>query len=197
MVVLGFAFLARFAVAVLWAPAFVVGVLVGSLYLSIFIHLLVTFPTGRLDTRPQRATVALAYVLSTPLDAFFLLLGAPRDPVPGLPPNGLVIVSGPDTGVDPVDLTVQVIVLGLRTAGLAIVATRWRRAGRRERRAIGPALLGGALVVVALMIQRGAYVLQLPRTSASSSRGRQTSCWWPGRWRCCSGCCAATSTGVR
>jgi signal transduction histidine kinase len=163
MVVLGFAFFARFAVAVFWAPAFVVGVLVGSLYLSIFIHLLVTFPTGRLETRPQRATVALAYVLSTPLDAFFLLLGARRDLVPGLPPNGLVIVSVPDdVGVDPVDLTVQVIVLGLCTAVLAIVATRWRRAGRRERRAIGPALLGGALVVVALMIQRGAYVLQLP-----------------------------------
>ena len=70
--------------------------LVGSLYLSVFVHLLVAFPTGRIETWPQRATVALAYLLSTPLDAFFLLLGARRELVPGLPPNGLVIVPVPE-----------------------------------------------------------------------------------------------------
>jgi signal transduction histidine kinase len=163
MIVLGFAYLARFAVAVDTYPAFVVGVLVGSLYLSVFVHLLVAFPTGRLDTWPQRATVATAYLLSTPLDAFFLLLGAQRNSGTGLPPNGLVIVPVPaSVGVDPVDLAIQVAVLALCTAVLAIVAARWHRAGPRERRALGPALLGGALIVVALMVQRGAYVLQVP-----------------------------------
>jgi signal transduction histidine kinase len=164
MVVLGFAFFARFAVAVARYPAFVVGVLVGSLYLSVFLHLLVAFPTGRLTTWPQRAAVAVGYLLSTPLDAFFLLAGATREPVrSGLPPNGLVIVPAPVTAdVDPVDLTVQVVVLVLCTSVLVIVGVRFRRAGPAERRAIWPALLGGALIVVALMVQRAAFVLRVP-----------------------------------
>ena len=163
MIALGFAFFARFAVAIAWYPAFVVGVLVGSLYLSVFVHLLVAFPTGRIETGPQWATVALAYLLSIPLDAFFLFLGARRDLVPGLPPNGLVIVPVPEAATaDPVDLGIQIVVLGLCVAVLAIVAARWRRAGPALRRAIWPALLGGALIVVALMVQRAAFVLQVP-----------------------------------
>jgi signal transduction histidine kinase len=163
MAVLGYAYFARFAVAVAWYPAFVVGVLVGSLYLSVFVHLLVAFPTGRVQTRAQRATVALAYLLSTPLDAYFLLLGARRDLVPGLPPNGLVISPVPESaGTDPVDVGIQIVVLGLFAAVLAIVGARFRRAGPAQRRALWPALLGGALIVVALMAQRAAFVVQVP-----------------------------------
>lgn len=163
MVVLGYAYLARFAVAVAWYPAFVVGVLVGSLYLSVFVHLLVAFPTGRLETRAQRATVALAYLLSTPLDAFFLLIGARRDLVPGLPPDGLVIVPvAPGADADAIDVGVQVVVLGLFGAVLAIVGGRWRHAGPTQRRAIGPGLLGGVLIVVALVVQRAAFVVHVP-----------------------------------
>ena len=161
MVVLGFAALGRFAVAVASDVGFAVGVLLGSLYLSVFIHLLVTFPTGRATTWPQRVTVGVGYLLSTPLDAFFLLLGATRGAPAGLPPNGLVIVPGSVGSPDPVDVAVQVVVLALCTAVLAIVGVRWRRASTAERRAIGPGLLGGVLIVLALMAQRSAFVLAL------------------------------------
>ena len=161
MVVLGFAALGRFAVAVASDVGFAAGVLLGSLYLSVFIHLLVTFPTGRATTWPQRVTVAVGYLLSTPLDAFFLLLGATRGAPAGLPPNGLVIVPGSVGSPDPVDVVVQVVVLALCTAVLVIVAARWRRASAAERRAIGPGLLGGVLIVLALMAQRSAFVLGL------------------------------------
>src|SRR3712207_970598 len=159
MVVLGFAALGRFAVAVASDVGFAVGVLLGSLYLSVFIHLLVTFPTGRARTWPQRVTVGLGYLLSTPLDAVFLLLGATRGSPAGLPPNGLVIVPAATGSPDPVDVAVQVVVLALCTAVLAIVWARWRRAGTAERRAIGPGLLGGVLIVLALMAQRSAFAL--------------------------------------
>ncbi|PRY50230.1 histidine kinase [Geodermatophilus tzadiensis] len=159
MVVLGFAVLGRFAVAVASDVGFAVGVLLGSLYLSVFVHLLVTFPTGRAGTRLQRGTVVAGYLLATPLDAVFLLLGATRGAPAGLPPNGLVIVPATAGSPDPVDVVVQVVVLALCGAVLAIVWGRWRRAGTAERRAIGPGLLGGVLVVLALMAQRSAFVV--------------------------------------
>ncbi|SDD29725.1 Histidine kinase [Geodermatophilus telluris] len=161
MVVLGFAALGRYAVAVASDVGFAVGVLLGSLYLSVFVHLLVTFPTGRATTWPQRVTVTVGYLLSTPLDGFFLLLGATRGAPAGLPPNGLVIVPAPAGSPVLVDAVVQGVVLALCTAVLAIVAARWRRASTAERRAIGPGLLGGVLVVLALMAQRSAFVLAI------------------------------------
>jgi signal transduction histidine kinase len=162
MVVLGFASFARFAVAVDSDAGFAVGVGVGSLHLSVFMHLLVTFPTGRTRSWPQRVTVAAGYLLSAPLDLVFLMLGAQRGAGTALPPNGLVIVPVQPGSPDPIDLTVQLAVLALCGSVLAIVGARWRRARPAERRAIWPALLGGGLIVVALIVQRSAFVLAVP-----------------------------------
>jgi signal transduction histidine kinase len=159
MVVLGFAALSRFAVAVASGPGFAIGVLLGSLYLSVFVHLLVSFPTGRLTTWPQRLTVTVGYLLSVPLDAVFLLLGATRGSPADLPPNGLVIVPVPAGSPELVDVVVQVVVLAAFASVLAIVWARWRRASTAERRAIGPGLVGGVLIVLALIAQRSALVL--------------------------------------
>ena len=46
--------------------------------LSLFVHLLVTFPTGRTTSVAQRVLVVVGYLLSAPLDAVFLALGAQR-----------------------------------------------------------------------------------------------------------------------
>jgi signal transduction histidine kinase len=162
MVALGFASFARFAAAVDSDIGFAIGVLFGSVHLSVFVHLLVTFPTGRVGSWPQRVTVTVGYLLSAPLDLVFLLLGAQRGAGTGLPPNGLVIVPVQPGSPDPVDVAVQLVVLALLGSMLAIVGARWRRAGPAERRAIGPGLLGGVLIVVALIVQRSAFVLALP-----------------------------------
>jgi hypothetical protein len=53
MVLLGFAWFARFAVAIDTRWAFVVGVLLGSVHLSVLVHLLATFPGGRLPSVPS------------------------------------------------------------------------------------------------------------------------------------------------
>ena len=55
MVVLGFASFARFAVAVDSDVGFAVGVILGSVHLSVFVHLLVTFPTGRVGSWPAES----------------------------------------------------------------------------------------------------------------------------------------------
>ena len=163
MVLLGFAWLARFLLAVDTTPAFVAGVLLSSVSLSLFVHLLVTFPTGRTRTAAQRVLVVVGYLLSAPLDAVFLALGAQRGRGEGPPPNGLVIAPS-NGGFTPelVDLVVQAVVVVLLVALLISVWSRWHAAGVAERRALTPGLVGGTVVVATLLVERTAILLVLP-----------------------------------
>ena len=164
MVVLGFAWFARFAVAVDTRSGFVVGVLVGSLHLSILVHLLATFPGGRVQGRAERVLVTVGYLLSAPLDAVFLFaFGAQRQLGEGPPPNGLVIA--PSNGeFDPsgVDLAVQGVVVALLLSLLGLVFTRWRSAAPAERRYLTPGAVGAALIVVTILVERTAVLLLIP-----------------------------------
>ncbi len=163
MVVLGFAWLARFVVAVDTPAAFALGVLVGSVALSVFVHLLVTFPVGRTRSRAQRVIVAASYLMSAPLDAVFLAVGAQRGRGEGPPPNGLVIApSNGEFSPEPVDLAVQAVVVALLVSVLASVWSRWRGAGSAERRSLTPGLVGGTVIVVTLLVERTAILLLLP-----------------------------------
>ncbi len=163
MVVFGFAWFARFAVAIAARPAFVVGVLVSSLYLSVLVHLLATFPGGRVQNRAERVLVTVGYLLSAPLDGVFLLLGAQRGLGEGPPPGGLVIAprSGTFTPTG-VDLAVQAVVVLLFLSLLARVFTRWRSAGPAQRRSLTPGVVGGAVIVVTILVERTAILLLIP-----------------------------------
>ncbi|GAA4914420.1 histidine kinase/DNA gyrase B/HSP90-like ATPase [Actinomycetospora succinea] len=163
MVVFGFAWLARFVVAVDTTPAFVAGVLLGSVALSVFVQLLVTFPTGRTESTAQRVLVGVGWLLSVPLDAVFLAVGAQRGRGDGPPPNGLVITpSGGEFRPDVVDLTVQAVVVVLLMSVLVSVWLRWRASGPAARRALTPGLVGGTIVVGTLLVERTAILLLLP-----------------------------------
>ena len=163
MVLLGFAWLARFLVAVDTTPAFVLGVLLGSVSLSLFVHLLVTFPTGRTAGPAQRVLVAVGYLLSAPLDAVFLALGAQRGRGEGPPPNGLLITpSSGGLSPEPVDIVVQAVVVAVFVSVLVSIWTRWRAAGTAARRALTPGLVGGTVVVATLLVERTAILLLLP-----------------------------------
>jgi hypothetical protein len=163
MVVLGFAWLARFLVAVDTTPAFVLGVLLGSVSLSLFVHLLVTFPTGRTGSRAQRVLVGIGYLLSAPLDAVFLAVGSTRGRGEGPPPNGLVITpSSGEFEPEAVDLAVQAVVVALCVSVLVSIWSRWLATATAGRRALAPGLVGGTVVVATLLVERTAILLLLP-----------------------------------
>ena len=146
MVVLGFAWFARFIAAIATPAAFFIGVLLGTIYLSVFVHLLITFPTGRITTWAQRIMVTIGYLLSAPLDLVFLLAGAQRGLASGLPPNGLVIApparaAGQYTPA-PVDLVIQAVVVAFFVTLLVIVFAQLRAATPVQRRSLAPAVWG-------------------------------------------------------
>ena len=68
MIAVGVAWFARAIGAVDSPVMFSAGVLIGSLYLAILVHLMVTYPTGRLVSRGQRLVVATAYICTIPLN---------------------------------------------------------------------------------------------------------------------------------
>lgn len=163
MVLLGFAVFARLSVAIASDAGFSVGVVMGSVYLSLLVHLLVSFPSGRLTTWSSRMIVAVGYLLGAPLDLFFLVQGAQRGLGNGLPPNGIVITpqSGPFEP-QPVDLLIQTIVLLMFTAVLVVVFARWRRATGAQRRTLAPGVWGGAAIVLTIIAERGVLFVGAP-----------------------------------
>lgn len=163
MVLLGFAVFARLSVAIASDAGFSVGVVMGSVYLSLLVHLLVSFPSGRLTTWSSRVIVTVGYLLGAPLDLFFLAQGAQRGLGNGLPPNGIVIT--PQTGpFDPqlVDLLIQTIVVLMFTALLVVVLARWRRASGAQRRTLAPGVWGGAAIVLTIIAERGVLFFGAP-----------------------------------
>jgi signal transduction histidine kinase len=164
MIVFGFAWFARFAVAIDTRAAFVAGVLLGSVHLSVLVHLLATFPSGRLQSGAEWALVTVGYLLSAPLDAVFLFaFGAQRGMGEGPPPNGLVIApSNGEFSPSGIDLAVQAVVVVLFLSLLALVFRRWRAAGPALRRSLTPGVVGAALIVGTLLVQRTAILLFIP-----------------------------------
>ena len=174
MVLLGFAWLLRLAGAVAQPAFFVFGFVTSSLPLAVLVHLLVVFATGRIETRPQRALVVLGYLLTVPTVGLLTVLAAlsgscwncPRNLVVVTPSSGSAAVLLQMSRGWPVVATLVAVTL-LLTAVLVVVLVRWRRAGRAQRRAMGPAVVGAVAILGTLVVQRVALLAGLPPTWAA------------------------------
>ncbi len=141
---------------------FTLGSYVQPLYLVIVVHMVLAFPTGRLETTGQRAIVIAGYMDVLLLRAPFFLLGG--DPSKGLegtrPRNALALADVPDLA-DVFDYTFGFVAAALLLATV-VMLLRKRRAGTPpQRRAQAPMLytsLGAAslLTLTALLEVGGA-----------------------------------------
>lgn len=118
-----------------------VGAVTATLALAALIHLVLAFPTGRLDARAARATVTTGYLIATVLQAPAYLLD-PRGASPSLAFADLPTVVTATRAA-------QTIAGGLVTvAAIVILADRLRRADRGHRRMLVP-FLGYAIFAIA------------------------------------------------
>jgi signal transduction histidine kinase len=108
-------------------------------------HLVLAFPTGRLETRAERVLIAIGYVASTVLQVPSLLF---EEHSPGYPHNLLVIE--PDQGLSDILDGVQfAVVFPVIVGSIVILVRRWRAATRPQRRVLAPVMWsGGAAFVV-------------------------------------------------
>ena len=152
MVAVGLAWFAR-AIGALDAPwAFEVGVLTGALYLALLGHLVVTYPSGRIETRAQMIVVAAGYLCTVPMAllARWVLTDASECRTCRF---NLVVGGDPDPP-DTADRILLLVVIITATAALALVARRWWEATPASRRAFAPALWGAMGILAVLVLQR-------------------------------------------
>jgi signal transduction histidine kinase len=128
---------------------FTLGIPVGSVWAAVFVHVLMSFPSGRLTTRGQRSLVLAAYVLFG-LGFLPALLFLKSDAIVGCDgpcPRNVFRVSH-ETGVGEALLAiVGVLTAAVLLLVVAMQVRRWRRARPPERRMLAPIFVAGATAV--------------------------------------------------
>ena len=166
MILLGFAWFLAVLEAADAPLLFVLGLLLGALWGPLLAHALLSFPTGRLRTRGQRALIAAAYVIVPLAPVPALLVAASPDLVEceGPCPRNLLLVER-DVGASEALLAAgSAVVMTLALIVVWMLAARWRAAGPSERRSLAPLYVAGAtslLFVVAYAATQATVFLTL------------------------------------
>jgi signal transduction histidine kinase len=133
------------------APApYLLGVAADGLALPVFLHLLLAFPSGRLDWRASRVTVRAAYAVEVTVAAAQILLGGEPDEFgcANCPRNLVLLARRPDL-VDTLMAAETVLGMALIAATIALMVRRWRSSTAFGRRALAPP---AAVAVVILLL---------------------------------------------
>lgn len=159
MVVAGFlSFVAALAVSDI-ALAFTLGAALSVLYLAVIVHLLLAFPSGRLEAKSDRELVIGTYVVATVVVIpSFLFLDFQSHDCEDCP-NNVFLVENSETAVNVIDVLTSL-------AGIVLVFSlgrtlwrRWRDAAPRQRHALAPVLVAGVIACVALGVALAGQVV--------------------------------------
>ena len=127
-----------------------------SLPFAVLIHLLVTFPSGKLESRLQKTLVATTYFLTTVVQlGWGLFVDPAAEGCDGCPENPILIEGHESIG----DLIngVQILVsIGVILAVVWLLYRRWRDSSADQRRALTPVLATGGLAFALLVVQLAA-----------------------------------------
>jgi len=150
------------------AVLFTAGEVLYSLYYAGFLYLILSFPAGRLQGKLDRTLMVIAIVLVTVGQVAWLVFADPSLVCPTCPANLLEVAH--DNGVAKLLYSLrQVVGLVIALAAIGLLAGRWRRASRPQRRAVMPVVVAGA---VALAVLIASYVAAMLRMPAAPALGR-------------------------
>ncbi len=132
---------------------FTIGSLSEVLIYAFLIHLLLSFPSGRLEGGVDRLLVGIAYLNATVVQlAAFVLNDPAKSGCPDCPANPLLIGHSQAAGgvINAAQLDIAVAVLG---AVVAVLYRRWRDSTTSQRRSLAPVLAVGGLTFGLLMTE--------------------------------------------
>ena len=138
MVVLGFAWFASLLQETSVDVLFTIGLFFEAFYIAVFAHVLLSFPSGRLEGRLSRAIVVAAYVCTTVVVGAAVLFSDPDCCV-----QNLALVDGNETLAETIGNVASGIGVLLTLLSLIVVAQRWHRATPPARRVMAPVLWSG------------------------------------------------------
>jgi len=128
---------------------FTLGLATNFVFLGFIVHLLLAFPSGRLESRVERSVAASMYVLvalyaaSVPFSQFDDVCDT------GSCPENAFLIWSSDSVTHVVELAVPAAALGVIAIAIGLLIRRWRRATPPLRRALAPVLAtGGGLILL-------------------------------------------------
>jgi PAS domain S-box-containing protein len=152
MVAVGYGVLVGSLAEANYSVPYTLGAIFGSMFIAVFVHLLLAYPSGELTSRFARRLVAAGYAT-----AFLASLAEAMFPErhtckPHACPGNLVLVSRDDAANVAQTAVFTTIVLLLFAAVFALLVGRWRRATPTSRRILRAVYLAGGLSVLLLAI---------------------------------------------
>jgi signal transduction histidine kinase len=147
----GFAWFAQTLSAANSEVLFTIGIALDSLFPAVAGHLLLAFPSGRLQGRAARWTVAGGYLVATVLQLPSLLFEAeePDDL------HSFLVVHPNQPLSDRLDALQYLGGVAFAAATAVIVIRRWRAASRPQRQVLAPVLLTGCAALSAFLVAKG------------------------------------------
>jgi signal transduction histidine kinase len=154
------------------AGLFTIGSYLGPLYIVVAGHMVLTFPTGRLETTAQRAVVAAGYltVLFVRLP-FFLLGGDFTSSLSGVrPSNAFALAAAPDTAAV-FGVVAGLVGIACLLAAVVLVLRKVRAAAPAQRRQQAPMVATGLVLLVLLALAAGLDAAGADDASQAASIG--------------------------
>ena len=126
---------------------FTLGLATNFVFLGFVVHLLLAFPSGRLEGRAERNVAASMYALVALYAASVPFSQLDNACDTGSCPENAVLIWSSDSVTHVIELAVPAAALGLIAIAIGLLIRRWRRATPPLRRALAPVLAtGGGLI---------------------------------------------------
>ena len=129
------------------AWVFTLGLLVSALWIGGLIHMLVAFPTGRVQPGVERGLVRLGWGAAVALPLLATFVTVRPDDCPDCPDNLLLVWDG-STASDAIEVAGFLLSVGLLVGVAIVLFRRWRGYSRVQRRALAPVVWTGAAIAV-------------------------------------------------
>jgi signal transduction histidine kinase len=145
MVALGFSYCLSALIVTTQPWTFIAGLLMIALPYAILYHILLAFPSGRLETRGNRTLAGAAYLAATVGWWICMLF---QDPTrQGLPSNPLMVADEPDLFSALARIRLAIVAVLIVLLGVVLVR-RFTASTSTQRRALAPVYLSGGLVLL-------------------------------------------------
>ena len=150
---------------------FTLGLLFSSACLAAAVHMLLAFPTGRIERAVERRLVAGLYALAVLAPLLIVLFRSDCDcgDDAGVP-KPLLTIHDDRTIADAIEVIASVVGVGLTVAIAVVLVKRWRRAAPSGRRELAPVMWTGAVLAGAI-----ALTLALDRPGDETTAARVAS----------------------
>jgi signal transduction histidine kinase len=126
--------------------------LLGTVFFAVVLHLLLAFPSGRLQRVSERRIIAAAYFLTTVCNVPLWLFADPQDLGCDDCPRNLILIESHESFVRTASAVLNLVGAFLVISVLVVLIRRWRRATTAQRRFLVPVYSAGVAVLLLLIV---------------------------------------------